>query len=158
VSDVAPEPDEIEITQPTVAVVGGGISGLMCARRLSQRGVKVILFEASATLGGQIRNARVAEHDIDLGAEAIHVTAPGMSALIAEVGLSGGLIKSNPGTSWLWTEKGLQRLPHGVGPSGPRKLWPVLRSGVMTFGGLLRAGLEPIVPRRKLRGDIGVGQ
>lgn len=157
-SDVALEHDNIEILQPKVAVVGGGISGLMCARRLSQRGVKVVLFEASGTLGGQIRNAKVVEHDVDLGAEAIHVTAPGMSALITEVGLSAGLIKSNPGTSWLWTQKGLQRLPQGVGPSGPRKLWPVLRSGVMTFGGLFRAGLEPIVPRRKLRGDMGVGQ
>lgn len=157
-SDVAPDSDEAGIVPPKVAVVGGGISGLMCARRLSQRGVHVILFESSSTLGGQIRNARVAEHNIDLGAEAIHVSAPGMNALITEVGLSGGLIKSNPGMSWLWTEKGLQRLPEGVGPSGPRKLGPVLRSGVMSFGGLVRAGLEPLVPRRKLRGDIGVGQ
>lgn len=158
VSDVVPDPKEVEIVQKTVAVVGGGISGLMCARRLGQRGVHVILFEASSTLGGQIRNTRVAEHDIDMGAEAIHISAPGMSALISEVGLSGGLIKSNPGMSWLWTERGLQRLPEGVGPSGPRKLRPVLRSGVMSFGGLFRAGLEPVVPRRKLRGDIGVGQ
>ncbi len=130
----------------------------MCARRLGQQGVKVILFEASSVLGGQIRNVKVAEHDVDLGAEAIHVSAPGMSALINEVGLTGGLIKSNPGMSWLWTESGLQRLPEGVGPAGPRKLRPVLRSGVMSFGGLFRAGLEPLVPRRKLRGDIGVGQ
>jgi len=158
VSVVVPNPDEVNTVQPTVAVVGGGISGLMCARRLSQQGARVILFEASSVIGGQIRNARVAEHDIDLGAEAIHLSAPGMSALIGEVGLSGGLIKSNPGTSWLWTQKGLQRLPEGVGPSGPRKLRPVLRSGVMSFGGLFRAGLEPLVPRRKLRGDIGVGQ
>lgn len=157
-SDVVPDSSEAGIVPPKVAIIGGGISGLMCARRLSQRGVHVILFEASSTLGGQIRNARVAEHDIDLGAEAVHVSAPGMSALITEVGLSGGIIKSNPGMSWLWTEKGLQRLPEGVGPSGPRKLGPVLRSRVMSFGGLFRAGLEPLVPRRKLRKDIGVGQ
>lgn len=157
-SVVVPNLDEVDAFQPTVAVVGAGISGLMCARRLSQQGVHVILFEASSVLGGQIRNARVAEHDIDMGAEAIHISAPGMSALIGEVGLSGGLIKSNPGMSWLWTESGLQRLPEGVGPSGPRKLRPVLRSGVMSFGGLFRAGMEPFVPRRKLRGDIGVGQ
>lgn len=157
-SVVAPDSQEIEIVRSKVAVVGGGISGLMCARRLSQRGVQVILFEASANLGGQIRSTRIADHDIDLGAEAIHVSAPGMSALLSEVGLSEGLIKSNPGMSWLWTERGLQRLPEGVGPSGPRKLRPVLRSRVMTFGGLFRAGLEPLVPRRKLRGDIGVGQ
>jgi oxygen-dependent protoporphyrinogen oxidase len=158
VSGVTPNQDEVKSPQPTVAVVGGGIAGLMCARRLSEQGVRVILFESSSILGGQIRNARVAEHDIDLGAEAIHLSAPGMSALIGEVGLSGGLIQSNPGMSWLWTHKGLQRLPEGVGPAGPRKLRPVLRSGVMSFGGLFRAGLEPIMPRRKLRGDIGVGQ
>ncbi len=157
-SVVAPDPEEAEIAQPKVAVVGGGVSGLMCARRLSQRGVKVVLFEASSTLGGQIRNARVADHDIDMGAEAIHISAPGMSALVNEIGLSGGLVKSKPGMSWLWTKRGLQRLPEGVGPSGPRKLRPVLRSRVMSLGGLLRAGLEPLVPRRKLRGDIGVGQ
>ena len=158
VSTVVPNLDEVDAVRPTVAVIGGGISGLMCARRLSHENVRVILFESLSVVGGQIRKARVAEHEIDMGAEAIHISAPGMSALIGEVGLSGGLIKSNPGMSWLWTESGLQRLPEGVGPSGPRKLGPVLRSGIMSFGGLFRAGLEPLVPRRKLRGDIGVGQ
>ena len=157
-SVVVPNSNGENLVVPTVAVIGGGISGLMCARRLSQANVRVILFESSAILGGQIRKSNIADHDIDMGAEAIHLSAPGMSALIGEVGLSGGLIKSNPGMSWLWTESGLQRLPEGVGPSGPRKLRPVLRSGVMSFGGLFRAGLEPLVPRRKLRGDMGVGE
>ncbi len=155
---MATNPNEAKSPHSTVAVIGGGITGLMCARRLSQQGVNVILFELSSILGGQIRSARVAEREIDLGAEAIHLTAPGMSALISELGLSAALIKSNPGMSWLWTEKGVARLPEGVGPAGPRKLKPVLRSGVISLGGLIRAGLEPLVPRRKLRGDIGVGQ
>ena len=157
-SVVVPNSSGGNLAGPTVAVIGGGISGLMCARRLSQENLRVILFESSAVLGGQIRKSNIADHDIDMGAEAIHVSAPGVSALISEVGLSGGLIKSNTGMSWLWTERGLQRLPEGVGPSGPRKLRPVLRSGVMSFGGLFRAGLEPLVPRRKLRGDMGVGE
>jgi len=155
---VATNPDEAKSPNPTVAVIGGGITGLMCARRLSQQGVNVILFELSSILGGQIRSARVAEREIDLGAEAIHLSSPAMSALISELGLSEGIIKSNPGISWLWSEKGVQRLPEGVGPAGPRKLKPVLRSGVISLGGLIRAGLEPLVPRRKLHGDIGVGQ
>ncbi len=155
---VAQNPLDTTSLHPVVAVIGGGITGLICARRLSQRGVRVILFESTSILGGQIRGASVAGHDIDLGAEAIHVSAPGMSALLSEVGLSDGIIKSKLGPSWLWTKNGLRRLPEGVGPSGPRKLRPVLRSRVMTIGGLVRAGLEPLVPRRKLRGDIGVGQ
>jgi oxygen-dependent protoporphyrinogen oxidase len=155
---VAPHPEEAMNPQPIVAVIGGGITGLICARRLSQKGVRVILFESSSMLGGQIRSVRIAEHDIDLGAEAIHISAPGMSALVSEVGLSDGLIKSNPGMSWLWTNNGLRRLPEGVGPSGPRRLRPVLQSRVMSLSGLVRAGLEPFMLRSKLRGDIGVGQ
>lgn len=147
-----------KVARQTVAVVGGGISGLICARRLSQQGVHVTLFEATPRLGGQIRGATVAGHLIDMGAEAVHVAAPGMDALLAELGLTDDLINSNPGLSWLWTERGLRRLPAGVGPSGPRRLRPVLNSGVMSIAGLLRAGLEPLLPRRPLNGDIGVGQ
>ena len=130
----------------------------MCARRLSQQGVHVTLFEARPSLGGAIRTRFFAGHHIDLGAEAVHVLAPGMKELIEELGLSGELITSNPGSSWLWMRRGLRRLPAGVGPSGPRRLRPVLSSGVMSMRGLVRAGLEPLIPRRALVGDIGVGE
>ncbi|MDO8645154.1 MAG: protoporphyrinogen oxidase [Candidatus Planktophila sp.] len=143
--------------RPTVAVVGGGVSGLICARRLSHQGVNVTLFEAEPSLGGAIRTRFFAGHHIDLGAEAVHVSAPGMKELISELGLSEKLISSNQGSSWLWTRRGLRRLPAGVGPSGPRRLRPVLTSGVMSMRGLIRAGLEPLIPRRALVGDIGVG-
>ena len=144
--------------RPSVAVIGGGISGLMCARRLSQSGVQVTVFESAPFLGGEIRTATLAGHQIDLGAEAVHLSAPGMAALLAELEIMDDLIKSNPGMSWLWTQRGLRKLPAGVGPSGPRHLRPVLRSGVMSLLGLLRAGLEPLIPRRTLIGDIGVGE
>lgn len=150
-------PEATPEVRSTVAIVGGGISGLMCARRLGQQGINVTLFEAAPSLGGQIRTATVAGHLVDMGAEAVHVSAPGMKTLLTELGLADDLITSNPGMSWLWTQRGLRRLPAGVGPSGPRRLRPVLRSGVMSIAGLLRAGLEPLIPRRALNGDIGVG-
>lgn len=141
----------------TVAVVGGGVSGLICARRLSQQGVQVTLFEAEPFLGGEIRTRTFAGHQIDIGAEAVHIAAPGMMDLIRELDLTETLITSNPGMSWLWTARGLRRLPAGVGPSGPRRLRPVLQSGIMSPRGLLRAALEPLIPRRALHGDIGIG-
>ncbi|MBI3356261.1 MAG: protoporphyrinogen oxidase [Nitrospirae bacterium] len=141
-----------------VAVVGGGVSGLICARRLSQQGVHVTLFEAEPLLGGEIRTRTFAGHEIDMGAEAVHISAPGMKELIRELDLTDALITSNPGMSWLWTGRGLRRLPAGVGPSGPLRLLPVLQSGIMSIGGLARAALEPLIPRRTLSGDIGVGE
>ncbi len=141
----------------SVAVVGGGISGLTCARRLDQLGVRVIVFEAAPVLGGQIRTAAFAGHLVDTGAEAVHTSAPGMSSLIFELGLTDDLITSNPSMSWLWTERGLRRLPAGVGPAGPQRLLPILNSGMMSIGGLVRAGMEPLVPRRGIGDDIGVG-
>jgi len=109
-------------------------------------------------LGGQIRTATVAGHLIDMGAEAVHTAAPGISALISDLGLADDLITSNPSMSWLWTERGLRRLPAGVGPAGPQRLLPIMNSRMMSIGGLFRAGLEPLVPRRDIGSDIGVGE
>lgn len=109
-------------------------------------------------LGGQIRSATIAGRLVDMGAEAVHTAAPGMSALISELDLTDDLITSSPSLSWLWTQRGLRRLPAGVGPTGPQRLLPILSSGMMSIGGLIRAGLEPLVPRRGLSGDIGVGE
>jgi monoamine oxidase len=55
-----------------VAVVGGGLGGLMAARRLGQQGVKVTLFEARRQVGGRVlsntrfSNGRITEEGAEL--------------------------------------------------------------------------------------------
>ncbi|MDX1418783.1 MAG: NAD(P)/FAD-dependent oxidoreductase [Rubricoccaceae bacterium] len=48
-------------------VVGGGLSGLSCARRLTDRGLSVRLFEASDAVGGRVRTDRVNGFLLDRG-------------------------------------------------------------------------------------------
>jgi oxygen-dependent protoporphyrinogen oxidase len=116
----------------------------------------VILLEGSDRIGGQIRTIDLAGRRVDVGAEALHLAAPSARAVVDELGLGASVVGARPGTSWIWTPRGRRPLPEGVGPAGPTRLRPVLRSGVMTVAGIARAGLEPLMAR--LRRPLGVAE
>ena len=56
---------------PRVAVVGGGIAGLTCARALRLRGCEPIVFESSDRLGGRCSSRRTRAGIFDDGAQCI---------------------------------------------------------------------------------------
>ncbi len=138
-----------------VAVVGAGITGVLAARRLVAHGVRVTVLEATDRLGGQLMTREIAGRAVDVGAEAMHLGAPGVREVLEEFELLDDMITARPGTSWLWTPQGRRPLPAGVGPAGPTRIMPVLTSRAMTPGGLVRAGLEPLATR--VRGEVWLG-
>ncbi|WP_409485001.1 protoporphyrinogen oxidase [Arsenicicoccus dermatophilus] len=143
----------------TSIVIGGGVTGLLAARRLAQAGSTVTVLEAGGRLGGQVCTIDLAGRRVELGAEAVHLASPPVVALVRELGLEDSMIRSNPGATWLATRRGLRRLPQGVGPTGPTQLMPVVRSGIISVPGLARAALEPLVARRhRVEGDLSVGR
>lgn len=142
--------------RPHAVVVGGGIAGLVAARRLSVRGPRVTLLEAGARLGGQVRTVHVAGRCVDVGAEALHGT-PAVLDLLDELGLRDDVVRSRPGTAWIWRDDHLTRLPAGVGPAGPTRIGPVLTSRALSPRGLACAALEPLVGRVDVDEDVGVG-
>ncbi len=139
-----------------VVVVGGGVSGLVAARRLRQGGADVTLVEADHRLGGQVHTAQVGGRLVDVGAEALHLGSLAVRALVEELGLTSTVVGSRPGQSWLWTRNRLRPLPPGMTPVGPTRLRPVVTSGVMSVRGIGRAGLEPVAAR--LRPALGAGE
>lgn len=66
------EDESINPNGKTVAVIGGGISGLAAAKKLKEKGFTVIVLEAQEKVGGRIRTDRSLGVDFDEGASWIH--------------------------------------------------------------------------------------
>ncbi len=138
-------------------MVGGGISGLVAARRLASMGADVTVIEGGPRLGGQIRTVEVADRPIDVGAEAMHTGAPQVMGLLEELDLTREVVTASTGQAWIWSERGLRRLPAGVGPAGPTRMRPVLASRILSPRGVARAAMEPVMTRASEPDDEGVG-
>lgn len=75
----------------SVAVVGGGISGLAAAFRLRQLlgdTATITVVDSADTVGGKLRTAELAGCPFDVGAEAFLVRRPEAVRLVREVGLA----------------------------------------------------------------------
>lgn len=59
-----------------VVVVGGGLAGLCCARRLTQGGVEALVVEASAQVGGRVRTDPVDGFLLDRGFQVLLTAYP----------------------------------------------------------------------------------
>lgn len=140
-------------TARRAVVIGGGAAGVAAARRLAAAGLHVTLLEAGERLGGCVRTVEFAGTPVDVGAEALHTAAPGPLKLVAELGLDEQLVDAGTGPTWIAADGRLRPLPAGVGPAGPTRLRPLLRSGLLTPAGMLRAALEPLVPTTRQDDD-----
>lgn len=83
------------------SVVGGGVAGLVVARRLAASGAAVTLFEASDRLGGTVARHEVGGIGLDAAAESFAVRGGTVEALLAELGLQGDIVAPAPGPAWL---------------------------------------------------------
>ena len=76
----------------TVAIVGGGLSGLSCAAAIlaESPSTRVIVFESNARIGGRTASARsaVAAADVDLGGQWVGPRQARVLALVRDLGLT----------------------------------------------------------------------
>src|SRR3954466_6072028 len=77
----------------SIAVLGGGITGLTAAYRLSQLGHRVRLFERSSRLGGAIRTEIADGWLVEAGPNSFQGSEPAVTALLEELRLAAEIVE-----------------------------------------------------------------
>jgi oxygen-dependent protoporphyrinogen oxidase len=80
----------------SIAIIGGGITGLTAAFRLRQMRLPVTVYEASARLGGVIQSIETDGYLAEFGPNTVLETSPKIVALIRDLGLESRRLYSNP--------------------------------------------------------------
>jgi protoporphyrinogen/coproporphyrinogen III oxidase len=142
--------------RPHVVIVGGGIAGLAAAFFLRDEPVRVTVLEGSPRLGGKLSVSEVAGVAVDEGAEALLVTRPEGTELIAEVGLADDRVEPGTTSSAIWTLGALHQLPRRQFMGVPADLAELDRSGVLSDDGAVRASQDLELPATPRDGDLAV--
>lgn len=123
----------------TVAIVGGGLTGLVTAHTLQTQGIEVIVFEAADRLGGKILTTDVAGVRVDAGPDAFLVREKHMTDLAAELHLDGALVAPATGQASLVLDGALRPLPRRQYLGLPLDLDELAETGLISAEGLARA-------------------
>ena len=139
------------LSRKRVAIIGGGISGLAAAYRLHELlpQAELALFESSNRLGGILDTVERDGFLIERSADNFLATPAAAVDLCRQLGMESELLPTNEARRRAFVVSGgrLQPIPEGFYLMSPRKLWPLLRSPVLSIRGKLRLLAEPLFPR-----------
>ncbi len=136
----------------SIAVIGGGISGLAAAHRLLELRpqAKVILLEARDRLGGVLQSERRDGFLIEHGADNFITTPPWATEFCERIGFDSELIQTNKShrRAFVVHQGLLQGIPAGFAVMAPSRIWPIVSTPILSLRGKLRMAAEIFVQRR----------
>lgn len=130
----------------SAVVVGGGISGLLAARELALKGLRVTLVEKRSHLGGAVGAHEVAGHVLDSGAESFATRTSDVADLLDELGISDKICQPEQGGSWLYLPDGAHPAPRTGIMGIPGNLNDPTIKSILSGPGLRRAKLDKVLP------------
>jgi protoporphyrinogen/coproporphyrinogen III oxidase len=135
-----------------VAVLGGGVTGLTAAWRLSEAGHGVRLFESAPRLGGTVRTDAVDGWMVEAGPNSFQDSSPEIGALIGELGLGPERIGPAPAAKnrYVVRDGALVALPT------PSNVAGLVATPLFSFGTKLKITAEVARAPRSRGEDISV--
>ena len=127
----------------SVAIIGGGITGLTAGFYLKSRGIPVTLYEGSGRVGGAIQSMRSGGYLAEFGPNTILETSPKVGQLVKDAGLSGRRLDPDPkaGTRFVVRYKRPVEMP-----GSPLSFFT---TELFSFKAKLAVLREPFVPARR---------
>jgi protoporphyrinogen/coproporphyrinogen III oxidase len=139
----------------SVAIIGGGITGLAAAHRAAElareRGIDLALtlIEARDRLGGTIRTEQLDGFVVEAGPDSFLSEKPWALALCRRLGIESKLLRTDDRFRkvFVWFRGRLHPLPDGFQLLAPTRLAPFITSSLFSWPGKLRMGLDVVLPR-----------
>ncbi len=137
----------------SVAVIGGGISGLATAHRLTELdpSISVTLYERADQVGGVLQTRREDGFLFEWGADNFITNVPWAVDLCRRIGFEDQLVETDDQHRGAFVvRKGkLHRIPQGFIIMAPSRVWPVVTTPILSPWAKLRMAAEFFVPKRK---------
>lgn len=141
---------------PRIVIIGGGITGLAAAHRLSEhqrqneQPLDISLLEAGPRLGGVLKTTHHDGFLIEGGADSFISEKPAVIELAKRLGFASRLIETNEAHRRSFIVRGgrLAPVPEGFQLMAPALLWPFIATDIFSWPGKARMALELLIPRR----------
>jgi oxygen-dependent protoporphyrinogen oxidase len=139
-----------------VVIVGAGVAGLAAAHALAGQ-AEVTVLEASERVGGKLRTTPIEGMDVEEGAESFLARVPDGLRLARQVGLGHEIVHPATTAASLWIRGRLRPIPPNTLLGVPTDALGLVRSGVLSPWGLMRAAADLVLPRTRFADDPTVG-
>ena len=137
-----------------IAVVGGGMAGLGAARvleaaRAQDPTVDWHLYEQDPRFGGKVHTVRRDGFVVEGGPDSAIIEKPWPIVAAREVGIGDRFLDCNEDIrkSFVYTRGRLHELPEGIILMVPTRMVPFALSGLVSWPGKVRMGLDLVLPR-----------
>ncbi|MDP1575223.1 MAG: FAD-dependent oxidoreductase [Cypionkella sp.] len=98
-----------------IVIIGSGMAGLACARRLAGAGLAAIVLDKGRGIGGRVATRRVGDLQFDHGAQYVNAHGAGFTAVLHSLGNAVGGWQDGTGRSHSVGVPGMSAIPKALG-------------------------------------------